>query len=178
MKYIALLRGINVGGKSIIKMADLKKTTEQCGFTNVRTYIQSGNIIFESDELVTGKVKEKLEGSLSKNLKFDSGIIVLTSEQLGKIVSEVPSDWNNRHDLRCYIAFIREPVTAQEVMRETKPKEGVDFIKTGEGVLYMSTLLSGLTKSGFTKLITTKVYKDITIRSYATAQKLLALMKL
>lgn len=178
MKYVALLRGVNVGGNAIIKMTDLREAVEKCGFTSVRTYIQSGNIIFESDENNTDKIVATLEDSLSKRLKLNSSIIVRTYEQFKKIVSEIPDNWKKRNDLRCYLAFIREPVTAQDVVREIELKEGVDSIKVGEGVVYMSTLLSGLTKSGFSKLITKKVYKAITIRGYSTAQKLFALMEL
>jgi uncharacterized protein (DUF1697 family) len=176
MKYIALLRGINVGGNAIIKMADLKKAVEDIGFTHVSTYIQSGNIIFESDHGDIEKIIARLEDALLKKFQFKSGIVVKTYEQLKKIVSEVPADWKKRDDLRCYLAFVREPVSAADVLREIKLKEGVDFVKAGDGVVYMSTLLSGLTKSGFTRLAGTKVCKDITIRNYNTAQKLLALM--
>jgi uncharacterized protein (DUF1697 family) len=176
MKYIALMRGVNVGGNTIIKMADLKKTVAESGFTSVSTYIQSGNIIFESEENID-KVTFKLGEALFKEFGFNSGIIVKTFEQLNKIISEVPDDWKKRYDLRCYIAFIRKPVSEQDVMREIKLKDGVDFVKAGDNVLYMSTLLEGLTKSGFTKLFGTKIYKDITIRNYNTTQKILALMQ-
>jgi uncharacterized protein (DUF1697 family) len=177
MKYFALMRGINVGGNNIIKMADLKKTVAESGFTSVSTYIQSGNIIFKSEENDIDKITKKLEEALFKVFGFNSGIIVKTLEQLNKIISEVPDDWKKRHDLRCYIAFIRKPVSEQDVMRDIKLKDGVDFVKAGDKVLYMSTLLEGLTKSGFTKLVGTKIYKDITIRNYNTTQKILALMQ-
>lgn len=177
MKYVALLRGINVGGKNIIKMTDLKEAVEKCGFTSVSTYIQSGNILFESDGKNISEIVEKLEASLLKDFFYNSRIIVRSYEQLKKIVSEVPSDWKKRNDLRCYIAFIGEPILAQDLMREIELKESIDFIKIGEGVLYMSTLLSGLARSRFTKLITKKAYKDITIRNYNTVRKLLDLME-
>lgn len=177
MKYFALMRGINVGGNNIIKMADLKKTVAESGFTSVSTYIQSGNIIFKSEENDIDKITKKLEEALFKEFGFNSGIIVKTFEQLNKIISEVPDDWKKRYDLRCYIAFIRKPVSEQDVMRDIKLKDGVDFVKAGDKVLYMSTLLEGLTKSGFTKLVGTKIYKDITIRNYNTTQKILALMQ-
>jgi uncharacterized protein (DUF1697 family) len=176
MEYLALLRGINVGGNSIIKMADLKQVIEKTGFTSLRTYIQSGNIIFDSSDSNINNIVAKLQEALLKNFNFNSGIIVKTYAQLSNIISEVPEDWKTRHDLRCYIVFIREPVSAQDVLSEVELKGGVDFLKAGDGVLYMSTLLSGLTRSRFTRLIQKKVYKDITIRNYNTAQKLLAMM--
>jgi uncharacterized protein (DUF1697 family) len=177
MKYIALLRGINVGGNRIIKMAELKEAVETGGFTNVTTYIQSGNIIFESDENNPDKVTEKLEETLLKRFEFNTGIIVKTFEQFEKIVKGVPADWKYRTDLRCYMAFVKGQGDAEEVVREIKLKEGVDTLVTGEGVLYMSTILSGLTKSGFTKLVGTKIYKEITIRNYNTVRKILAIAK-
>jgi uncharacterized protein (DUF1697 family) len=176
MKYIALLRGINVGGNNIIKMADLVKTVEKCGFTNVKTYIQSGNVLFESAGKNKSEIVEKLEAALLKDFNYNSRIIVKTHEQLKKIAAEVPPDWEKRNDLRCYIAFVAEPVTVQDVMQEIELNEGIDFLKTGESVLYMSTLLSGLTRSRFTRLITRRTYKDISIRNYNTVRKLLELM--
>jgi uncharacterized protein (DUF1697 family) len=177
MEYLALLRGINVGGNAVIKMADLKKAVEQCGFTNVRTYIQSGNIIFESDENNLENITAKLEESLLKNFSLSSGMVVKTCEQLNKLISEIPASWRKNNNLHCYIAFIRKPVTAREVLSEIELKEGVDFVEAGDGVLYLSTLLSGITRSGFSKLMARKISKDITIRNFTTVQKLLALMQ-
>lgn len=144
MKYLGLLRGVNVGGKAIMKMTDLKEEIECAGFSNVRTYIQSGNVIFESDEKDTEKIVAKLENSVSKKFGINSRIIVKTYEQIKRIVSEVPNEWKKQNDLRCYIAFVREPVTVQDVLSAAELKEGIDSVKAGEGVVYMSTLLSGL----------------------------------
>jgi uncharacterized protein (DUF1697 family) len=68
-------------------------------------------------------------------------------------------------------------LTAEDVIREVELKEGVDSVKAGDGAVYMSTLLSGLTKSGFTRLIAKKIYKDITMRNFNTCQKILTLMQ-
>ncbi len=177
MKYITLLRGINVGGKMIIKMSDLKTTVENYGFTNVSTYIQSGNVIFEFKETDTRKIAMKLEQGLGESMKFNLTVIVKSYPQFQKIISEVPTEWKKRKDMRCYIAFVREPLTAEDVIHEVELKEGVDSLKAGEGAVYMSTLLSGLTKSGFTKLIAKKIYKDITMRNFNTCKKILDLME-
>jgi uncharacterized protein (DUF1697 family) len=176
MKYVALLRGINVGGKNIIKMAELKKAVEECGFSDVRTYIQSGNIIYESGENNKEKVSNKLEACLLRHFTYDLHVVIRNEEQMKKIISDIPCDWGKCKDLRCYIAFIREPVSEQDVLCEVELKEGIDSIKTGHGVLYMSTLLTGLTQSRFTRLISKKIYKDITIRNYSTVKNLVSLM--
>ncbi len=176
MKYVALLRGINVGGNSIIKMVDLKECFEKCGFKNVSTFIQSGNVIFESEMTNVQEITKKLEENLLKTFDIPIRVIVLSSTQLQKVLSGVPDEWN-KDDLRCYIAFVKSPVTSKDVLKEVQLNKDVDFIKTGQGVLYMSTKLSGLTQSGFSKLSRKKIYQDITIRNYTTTQKIFNLMK-
>jgi len=176
MKYLALLRGINVGGKNIIKMADLIKAVEKSGFTNVTTYIQSGNVLFESEIKDPREVLKKLETVLLADFTYDSRIIVRTHEQLKKILAEVPPEWHTNRDIRCYLAFVAEPFSARKLAPQIEMRDGIDFLKAGEGVLYMTTLSSGLTKSKFTKMITKDFYKEISIRNYNTARKLLELM--
>ncbi|MCX6732130.1 MAG: DUF1697 domain-containing protein [Candidatus Roizmanbacteria bacterium] len=174
--YIAFLRGINVGGNNIIKMTLLKETFERCGYKNVSTYIQSGNVIFESEEKNTQKITNDLENELSKTFAYKAKLVILSHGELMSVLTNTPKEWKTSKDFRCYVAFTKEPVTPDEVIKEVKLKEGIDFIKSGTNVVYMSTLLSGLTKSGFTRLIGTKVYQYITIRNYNTIQKILSLM--
>jgi uncharacterized protein (DUF1697 family) len=175
-KYLALLRGINVGGNNIIKMTALQAVVEKGGYTKVSTFIQSGNVIFESEEEVQNIV-EKLEQTLSKAFYYQSRVVVVSYDQLKEIMLDIPDEWESRIDLRCYLAFVKEPVTVKEVLAEVKLREGIDSVKVGKGVLYLSTILSGLTKSGFAKLIGTKIYKNITIRNHHTIQKILIKME-
>lgn len=177
MKYVALLRGINVGGNNIIRMVELKKAFEECGYSNVTTYINSGNVIFESEEKNTIKITEKLEKALSQTFNYKARLVIRSHEDLKQVVSDVPSSWKKKNDLRCYIAFVKEPVTVEVVMRDIELREDVDSIDLGKHVIYMSTKLSGLTKSKFNKLAAKKIYQDITIRNFNTTQKLLALME-
>lgn len=177
MKYLALLRAINVGGNSIIKMTDLKAAFETCGFTNVSTFIQSGNVLFESDEKDLTAITKTIEETLLKTFKLPIRVVVLSHSQFRKVITDTPSTWTTRDDMRKYIAFIKEPVKPKDIVPEIQLKEGVDFLDIGDGVLYMSTLLSGLTKSGFTKMIGKPFYKDLTIRNVTTVQKLLAKME-
>jgi len=174
-KYIAFLRGINVGGKNIIKMDTLKDEFEKCGLRSVSTYIQSGNVIFESEDNHK-EVADRLETTLSKAFNYQLKIVVVSLDQLKRVLSEVPQEWKTSTNFRCYVAFVKEPVTANDVLAEVKLREGVDSVKVGKGVLYMSTLLSELAKSGFKNIIGTKVYQDITIRNYNTIQKILERM--
>ena len=177
MTYVALLRGINVGGRNIIKMAALKVCLEQHGFRNVATFIQSGNVIFESDERNAGKLTTQIEGALSKMFHYDSRVVLRSHAQLRAVVAGAPREWNRRTDLRCNVAFLREPVTARHALAEVDVEPQVDSVQEGKGVLYLSTLVTGLKRSRFTKVIGKSIYRHMTIRNYNTCQKLLALLE-
>lgn len=87
--YIALLRGINVGGKHIIKMGDLKQVLEAIGFYEVQTYIQSGNVLFKSSEKKEGIVK-KIEYEIESAFGFSVAVILRTSKELEQIIKNCP----------------------------------------------------------------------------------------
>jgi uncharacterized protein (DUF1697 family) len=177
MKYVALLRGINVGGNNIIKMVDLKKCLEEAEYENVVTFIQSGNVIFDSTEKNISTLTTHLEKILSHTFSYQASVMVRSLAQLKKVVAEVPKEWKSSTDLRCYIAFLKDKTTPQTVMKEIELKKDIDSMKAGESVIYMTTLLSARTQSSFTKLVGKKIYKEMTIRNYTTTLKLLALME-
>lgn len=175
MQYAALLRGINVGGNNMIKMIELKKAFEQCGFTKVQTYINSGNVLFESEQS-PATIVDILEKELSKKFHYSAKIVLRSREELVAVINEVPAEWKKSHDLRCYVAFVKDHLTPSDVVKDIQVNDAVDAIKIGKHVIYMSTKLSGLTKSVFTKLIGKKVFQDITIRNYNTTKKIFSLM--
>jgi uncharacterized protein (DUF1697 family) len=177
MTYVALLRGINVGGRNLLRMVDLRVCLERRGFRSVSTYIQSGNVIFESDLTDRAKLTTAMRRALTAEFGYDSPILVRSRDQLKAVVARAPREWKSRTDLRRYVAFLREPLTAKQALKELDPKHGVDFVKAGDGVLYMSTLLRHLKQSGFTKVVGKEIYRDMTIRNYGTCQKILALMQ-
>lgn len=87
--YIALLRGINVGGKNKIKMADLRELLERIGLEKVQTYIQSGNILFESDE-AEAALRERIEQEIETRFGLSITVILRTSDELKQIVESCP----------------------------------------------------------------------------------------
>ncbi len=160
MKYIALLRGINVGGNSLVKMSDLKKSFEDLGFKNVMTYINSGNVIFE--------------GNVKNISKLPWKTVVISEKELKEVIDNAPNSWK-KDDLRKYVAFLLPPVKPEDVLKEITLKEDVDYIDVGKNVLYMSTKLEGISKSSFKDLIKTVSYKSMTMRNFNTVEKLLKL---
>ncbi|APV45366.1 hypothetical protein Dform_02057 [Dehalogenimonas formicexedens] len=171
MVYVALLRGVNVGGKGLVSMTDLKAELNGLGFREVRTYIQSGNILFETNDDVA-TVRHKLEDLLKAKFKIDTLVIVKTREQLKQVAQNAPEAWHSRDDLRRYVAFISEPLDPGDVLPEVELKEGIDSVKEGPGVLYFSILLSGRTRSRLNRLMSKPVYRSISFRDFTTVQKL------
>lgn len=176
MKYIALLRGINVGGNSIIKMADLKSVFEKEGLKNVSTYINSGNVLFETEENDQVKLEKILENAVLKNFKINNPIVVISDKEFRTVVNEIPKNWKMDEDIRKYIAFVKKPYKSSDVTKDMELKEGIDFVTEGQGAVYMSTVLEGITKSKLSRMSTKESYKFITIRNFNTVQKLLQLI--
>jgi uncharacterized protein (DUF1697 family) len=175
--YLALLRGVNVGGRNIIKMDRLKACFDESGFQQAATFIQSGNVVFGSGEKSVRALEKSIEMALSKTFNYPSTVVVRSLSQLRQTLAEVPPLWKKRGDLRCNIAFVKAPVTAAQVLQEIDARAGVDFVQPGKGVVYMATLLSDVKKSALPKLVTKKSYQDLTIRNYNSCQRLLALME-
>lgn len=174
MKYVVFLRGVNVGGKGIISMRELKEALQNAGFESVLTLINSGNVVFKSVEPSSEQLEKEIE-SLLKEKFFAIDTVVLSYKELETVLKKAPKNWTNE-DIRKYIAFVKRPATPEDVIKEIELTEGVDFIDKGPGVVYMTTKLEGLMKSGFRKLITKKVYKSLTMRNVTTVKKLFSLM--
>lgn len=177
MKYVALLRGINVGGNGLIKMPALKSCFEKIKLDNVRTYIQSGNVLFESAERDTKKLAKRIETVLKKEFSVESRTLVLSHAQLRIVVRSAPKGFGSKPTTvyRYDAIFTIPPTTAKEAMKSIALKEGVDEVTLGKGVLYFSRLEKHRTQSKLPKLVSMPVYKSLTIRNWNTTTKLLAL---
>jgi uncharacterized protein (DUF1697 family) len=177
-QYLALLRGINVGGNNIIKMVDLKACFENMGFSDVVTYIQSGNVLFKADGKDKAKFTTKIEDVLSERFSYKSRIVTVTHKELKKVVEEAPKGFGEDLDkYRCDVIFLKEPLTIKEAMKNVRVREGVDGAYAGKAVLYFSRLISRASQSYLTKIITLPMYQNMTIRNWNTTTKLLALME-
>src|SRR4030095_11904233 len=92
--FVALLRGVNVGGKNMINMSSLKTSFEQLGFKDVSTYINSGNILFKSKETDARKLEKKIEQMLSKEYKLESKVVVKSYSEMANLIASLPENWN------------------------------------------------------------------------------------
>jgi uncharacterized protein (DUF1697 family) len=175
--YIVLLRGINVGGKNIIKMEALKKLFEGLKFYDVKTYIQSGNIIFYDYEKDKPKLKENIEKALYTNLNTKINIAVLTYTEIKEIVNKKPNGFGENDRKKYDVIYLIEPLKINNLVKEVKTRVGIDEMYKGEKVLYISREKDFLSKSCFSKLNETPIYQNITIRNWNTTKKLFELME-
>jgi uncharacterized protein (DUF1697 family) len=178
MKYIALLRGINVGGKNKVSMASLKEYLEKLGFSNVTTYINSGNVILESDKKAA-EIATLIEEVIPKKFKLDSELIrvlVLSHDQLQAVIDNKPKGFGDHPDKYHSDAIFLIGISEEEALAVFNPREGVDTIWPGKGVIYSQRLSSQRTKSRLAQIVGTPIYKQMTIRNYNTVTKLLGMM--
>lgn len=104
--YIALLRGINVGGNKIIKMLDLKAMFQALGFANVRTYIQSGNVVFESDEGSVSLLSGVIERQIHEVFGFEVSVIIRTLAEMENVIANDPFQLSEPEEFkRWYVTF-------------------------------------------------------------------------
>jgi len=177
-QYLVLLRGINVGGKNIIKMADLKASFEAMDFSNVMTYIQSGNVLVQSDEKDKALLTTKIEKGLSKQFNFEARVVTVLRKELSNIIRDAPDGFGKEEEKFKYdVIFLKEPLTPKEAMKSVSLREGVDTAHSGRQVLYFSRLTSRASQSRLTRIIGLPVYQNMTIRNWNTTTKLLALME-
>jgi uncharacterized protein (DUF1697 family) len=173
--YVALLRGINVGGKNTIPMAALRECLEDLGFSNVATYIASGNVILESDKQ-SDEIRAHIEQALSERFKTDGErirVLVLTRDQLHAVVDGKPEGFGEQPDKYHSDAIFLMDIDPAQAMSVFRPREGVDQVWPGDGVIYSQRLSAQRTKSRLSRIMGTPEYKSMTIRSWSTTTKLL-----
>jgi uncharacterized protein (DUF1697 family) len=134
MRFVTLLRGINVGGKNKISMRELKTCFEKHGFTNVVTYINSGNILFDSKETDSLDLARQCEELIKKEFQIHSRVAVIDADTYKDLIAHAPAWWGKDPDAKHNAIFVIPPATASEVIAEVgefKPEyERIDFYKS------------------------------------------------
>jgi uncharacterized protein (DUF1697 family) len=176
-RFLALLRGINVGGNNIIKMIDLQQCFVNLGFTEVTTYIQSGNVIFSSAENDPSVLTSKIEKALSLSFGYQSKVVLVSQESLIKVIELAPEGFGKENEKYKYdVVFFKEPVTAESAIDDIKSRKDVDIVVAANDVIYFSRLKSRPGQSYLSKIILLPIYKFMTIRNLNTTLKLYELI--
>jgi uncharacterized protein (DUF1697 family) len=177
-KYVALLRGINVGGHNIMKMVELKAVFERMNLFDVQTYIQSGNVVFNDSGQDKLKLRGNIEMRLSEILHSEVKASLLTLPDMDEIISRKPYRYGEENERYKYdVIFLIEPLRAKDAIKEIRIREGTDEVYEGKNVLYFKRLKEEITKTYLTKIIGTPPYKYMTLRNWNTTVKLFNLMK-
>ena len=177
--YVILLRGINVGGKNPVPMAGLRKCLEEQGFSDVSTYIASGNVVLKSDKRAD-EVKTQVEEVLPEHFVLNDGfvkVLVLTEEQIQAVIDHKPKGFGGQPEKYHSDVIFLMDIDSAQAMTAFNPREGVDQVWTGDGVIYSQRLSSQRTKSRLNKIMATPFYKSMTIRNWNTTMKLLELLR-
>ncbi len=177
--YVILFRGINVGGKNKVPMGELRALLTDFGFRNVRTYIQSGNAILQSEQK-PDTIAQRIEEAMPGRFKLDTSVIrvlVLSRAELEAAIDKRPKGFGDQPDLYHSDAIFLVGVDAAEAMPAFTPKEGVDVVWPGDGLIYSQRLSAQRTKSRLNRVMSSPLYRSMTIRSWQTTSALLDLVR-
>lgn len=177
-KYIALLRGINVGGRNKIIMSDLRALFRAIGFTEVTTYIQSGNIIFRSKGAKSKELEQRIEREIERKYGYSVPVIVLTGNKLEKILGDNPLRPIKEDEFsKMYYVFLKEFPESEAVAKFKKNKYENEKYIVSEDYIYLKCL-SGMGKARLTtNLLEKNLNVQATARNHKTALKILELTK-
>lgn len=176
--HLILVRGINVGGLNRVPMAGFKTCLQELGFKNVSTFLVTGNALIESD-LGAREIEAKIDDVLPKAFRLDSELVrvlALTRAQFKAMVDKRPKGFGDQPDKYHSDAIFLMGLTTAQAMKVFSPREGVDMIWPGKGVIYSQRLSAMRTKSRLNRIMAAPEYHSMTIRSWSTTTKLLELM--
>ncbi|WP_129749719.1 DUF1697 domain-containing protein [Flavobacterium beibuense] len=178
--YLALFRGINVSGKKIIKMEDLRKLMDAEGYKNVKTYIQSGNVIFESDETSKSKIAAAIESMIEKQYGFKVVIFVIDMNDVNRAVANNP--FAKKGELeegtkKLYVTFLSEKPSVENIEKLEQSSIGEDIIELRDDILYFKLISKASETKLSNNLIESKLKVSATTRNWNTTLKLQSMME-
>ena len=177
MTSLALLRGINVGGKNKVEMGRLRSVFAQLGLEDVRTYINTGNVIFDAGSNSGSDLVTDLERAITNEFGLELKVLVRGIDSMRKIARALPEDWTNDSEVKCDVLFLWEDVDEPAVLDTLSLREGVDDVVYVPGAVLWRVDRAHYARSGMSKLVGTKLYKSMTVRNCNTVRRLIAMME-
>jgi uncharacterized protein (DUF1697 family) len=173
MKYIALLRGINVGGHNIVSMPDLKLCFEGLDFKDVKTYINSGNVIFRTYQPDIAILVQLCETAIASSFGFPVTCAVISADELKQAIDNAPAWWGSDPNSKHNAIFVIPPAKAEEIIQQeatTKPQD--EQIAAYKSVIFWTAPLATFSHTRYSKIVSSKTRQSITIRNANTTKKL------
>ena len=175
--FVALLRGVNVGGNSMIRMSSLKESFETMGFTQVMTYINSGNVIFKTKEADPRKLEKRIEQMLAKEHQLASKVVIRSLAEMANLVESLPPGCNGYRNWRYNVMFLRHTIDSEEILADLPVKSDIEEICYRKGAVLWSVQATEANRTNMHKLPSRKIFQDMTVRNINTTKKLYELMK-
>lgn len=175
--FVALLRGVNVGGNSMISMSALKKSFEELGFMHVTTYINSGNVIFNARENDARKLERQIERMLTKEYQLNSKVVVRSFSEMEQLVQSLPRNWGGDSNWRYNVIFLRHTIDSEDILAELPANDEIEEVVYRPGTVLWAAHVDRISRSKMVKLSSRKIYQDMTVRNLNTTKKLYELMK-
>lgn len=177
MIYVALLRGINVGGNTMVRMADLRGCFTQLGFSDVATYINSGNVIFSSNTHNARTLEKRIETALATAFHLPLRVVVRSRNDIASLIDHLPESWSHAGDKKCNVIFLHTSIDTPTIVQNFKPKPGIEELYYHPGVLFWSADTGALTRSAMIGVSKSNLYKQMTVRNLNTVRKIYELMQ-
>lgn len=169
MKYIALLRGINVGGNRKVEMKRLKSLFESLGYTNVATYLNSGNALFESSAKQAALQKE-IPQKLAQEFGLEIQTLVKSQKEVQTIARAIPLEWENDSEQKTDVAYLFPEIDSEHTIDELPVKREYIDMRYVKGAIIWNIKRKELNKSQLNKLVGKKLYQLMTVRNVNTAR--------
>jgi uncharacterized protein (DUF1697 family) len=174
--YVALLRGINVGGKNKVDMPRLKTTFEAAGMKDVTTYINSGNVVFRDNRRQPATITRVLEEAIEGEFGFSIKVLIRNLPSIRKTIKALPDSWTNDSKMRCDVMFLWDSFDRKSILDELSWKPEIEDVVYVPGAVIWRIDRANATKSGLQKIAGTDLYRGVTIRNCNTVRKLADLM--
>jgi uncharacterized protein (DUF1697 family) len=170
--YVAFLRGVNVGGKGIVSMAVIKEALAAVGLSDVRTYLNSGNVIFSTRASDVPRLTARIEKALEQHTAMAIKVLVIDHTALKKLVDAIPRDWVDGKTMRTYVLLLWKELDDRRILDRLPIKLGIDELKYTPGAVVWRVDRENVGRSQMSRIVGTPLYKKITIRSANTVRKL------
>jgi uncharacterized protein (DUF1697 family) len=176
VKHVAFLRGINVGGKALIPMAELRECIAELGHSDVTTYIASGNVLLSSPRK-PAELEAPLERAIREAFGLDVRVFVRTAAQVRRTAEAIPPHWHDRSVWSGNVIFVARDIDRASLLREFAPKDGIEELLRVPGALLWAARRETQTRSAMTKLARHPLYGQLTVRNTNTVVKLAELVQ-
>ncbi|MFS0724899.1 DUF1697 domain-containing protein [Paenibacillus sp. 1P07SE] len=177
MVYVALLRGIIVGGNNKIDMKTLKRVFEEAGMEQVVTYINSGNIVFIDRQHGREELPPLLEEAIQAGFGLNIRVLIRSLDEFHALLRELPEDWTNDQEMKSDVLFLWDEINDAATLEQLVWKPEIEDVRYVAGAILYSVSKEHVTRGSLGKLIGTKIYSQMTIRNVNTTRKIYELMK-